>query len=62
MVFNELREAIVTRLKEAMPKEVDVAGHPGVIDAAELGRLCMAAPALRAVSYTHLTLPTIRLV
>lgn len=28
MVFNELREAIVTRLKEAMPKEVDVAGHP----------------------------------
>ena len=47
MVFNELREAIVTRLKEAMPKEVDVAGHPGVIDAAELGRLCMAAPALR---------------
>ena len=47
MVFNELREAIVTRLKEAMPKEVDVAGHPGVIDTAELGRLCMAAPALR---------------
>ena len=44
MVFNELREAIVTRLKEAMPKEVDVAGHPGVIDTAELGRLCMAAP------------------
>ena len=36
MVFNELREAIVTRLKEAMPKEVDVAGHPGVIDTAEL--------------------------
>ena len=28
MVFNELREAIVTRLKEAMPKEVDVAGTP----------------------------------
>ena len=47
MVFNELREAIVTRLKEAMPKEVDVAEHPGVIDTAELGRLCMAAPALR---------------
>ena len=29
MVFNELREAIVTRLKEAMPKEVDVASSVG---------------------------------
>lgn len=44
MVFNELREAIVTRLKEAMPKEVDVAGHPASLIPPSLGRLCMAAP------------------
>lgn len=46
MLFNSLRDAIVRRLRRAMPKEVHVGPHPGVIDEAELARVCFGDPSL----------------
>lgn len=49
MIFNELRDAVVARLREAMPKTVQVDTHPGDLDSAELKRICARTPALFVV-------------
>ena len=44
--FDKVREAVAAHLKAAMPKEVYVAVPPGVVDEAEIARVCLKSPAL----------------
>lgn len=43
----EYRDAVVARLKAALPPVVDIAVHHGRLDEAEVTRIALAAPAVR---------------